>query len=346
MGDFVMKLNKEGKLKLRESIKQQLENVPEGQRIHLDKKLLEELLFDTYNEEFEMGCALDGKKVPVKYLVWSGPFLSKLDLSEVSFDDVLWEVRDFEPETYFVQGTTNHYAESGVEAIDLSNTNAKIDFSKSFARKYADDSGGVILELFLSKCDFTNTDLSNNLIDYDFCVSDCDLSSTGLKIDLESESQIRLYCSNLSNLDFSAYTVDEHFFGTEWDVGKPCANECDLSNTGLRVKTTPVSAKEFAIYKSMDTMTAEQQQKAIDDKFATLYENNVFECMLLLGDSIKVGNLVGCYVNDKPILSKEQRQAMAKEKKEEYEKMKADLITSATQSIEQQVSGFTKKYKI
>ena len=41
--------------------------------------------------------------------------------------------------------------------------------------------------------------------------------------------------------------------------------------------------------------------------------------------------------------SLEERQAIAQEKKAEYEKMKEDLIASTISSIEQQASGFGRK---
>lgn len=40
-----MKLNKESRIQLRANIEQQLKNVSDGQKIHLDKALLEQLLF-------------------------------------------------------------------------------------------------------------------------------------------------------------------------------------------------------------------------------------------------------------------------------------------------------------
>ena len=65
--------------------------------------------------------------------------------------------------------------------------------------------------------------------------------------------------------------------------------------------------------------------------------------MVALGEQIKDGHLNGCYINGKKVLSLEERQAIAQQKKAEYEKMKEDLIASTTSSIEQQVSGFGRK---
>ena len=94
-----MKLNKQGREELRKKIEEQLQNVPEGQRVHLDKELLEELLFETitYNKNTN-----EKLKLPV----WSGDFLRKIDLSEVSFEDVAWtlvveELWDYPEEEYY-----------------------------------------------------------------------------------------------------------------------------------------------------------------------------------------------------------------------------------------------------
>lgn len=90
---------------------------PEGERIHIQKEILEQLLFGTVIMDTPTGQVL------VKYIVWSGDFLSKIDLSEISFDDVLWDIN--------VEDDDNYYSENEIYEINLSNTNAHIDFSKS-----------------------------------------------------------------------------------------------------------------------------------------------------------------------------------------------------------------------
>lgn len=44
-----MKLNKQGKDELRKKIEEQLQSVPDGQRVHIDKELLEELIFEYFD---------------------------------------------------------------------------------------------------------------------------------------------------------------------------------------------------------------------------------------------------------------------------------------------------------
>lgn len=78
-----MNLNKKAKDELRNLIEARLKEVPEGNRICIDKELLEDLLFDSTFYDNEL-------KLQVKTPVWSGKFLQKIDLSMVSFENVSW----------------------------------------------------------------------------------------------------------------------------------------------------------------------------------------------------------------------------------------------------------------
>lgn len=112
-----MRLNNQGKEEIRAyfSQKENLEKLlklPEGKRIHLDCELLEELIFERVTIDNEM----------VKYPIWSGECLKKIDLSEVSFENVSWNL-------------ISRNLTSKLRTIDLSGTNARIDFSKSYEAK-------------------------------------------------------------------------------------------------------------------------------------------------------------------------------------------------------------------
>ena len=136
---MISELKDKAKVKeLREIIKQRLDKVPEGERIHIEKSVLEILLFDSVN---------DGNGLCP---VWSGSFLSKIDLSEISFDDVLWIDATYE------------------------NTNARIDFSKSASSR-----------VDITRCSFKGTDLSNNKLRHIKCMQDVNLSNTGINLDEE-----------------------------------------------------------------------------------------------------------------------------------------------------------------
>jgi len=90
LGGCFMKVSKQAKIELQKTIEEQLKNVPDGQRISLDNELLEELLFDKYVIDEEKG-------VIVKLPIWSGEVLRKIDLSKISFENVMLGFWKFQP---------------------------------------------------------------------------------------------------------------------------------------------------------------------------------------------------------------------------------------------------------
>lgn len=279
----------------------------------------------------------------LKHLIWSGSFLSKIDLSEISFDGVIWNVT-YCAEEYFNNNSKNLYQEYGVTMIDLSNTNAKIDFSKAFGSEFKDSSVGV--EVIC--CNFSNTNLSNNLIDYDFVAEECNFSNTGLGVNFKSESDIGFYSSILSGLDFSEYTVDETFFGEEYQQFK--AVDCDLSNTGLNVRTTNIPSDIMSKYKKWLSLNdlvcsddiSNQEIDRIKRERGFLYNETEkyrisLDGMKYLGEAMAKGYLVGCCVNGKKVLSAEERHTLASEKLQEYEAYKQEVFSSVESSIEEQI---------
>lgn len=302
-----MKLNKQGKDELRAKVVEQLANIPDGQRIHLDKEILEELLFDTYEEQcrYFNGKKLVGQKVKVKYLVWTGEFLKKIDLSEVSFDNVLWNL-DYFLSYLFVDQTSNRY--EGINEINLSNTNARIDFYQSFEGKYFEDS--FDRKISINRCNFTNVDLSNNTLG-NVCscfLSGSDFSNTGITIDLDGKYDFYMSNCNFTGLDFSQYTVDESFFSDrsfDKDRRRIRGINCDFSNTGLHVEIS--KSNDYSSYHGR-----------------------------IVGQEIEKGHLLGCHVNGKEILSLEEYQAIAQQERDRYEQFKEAAISSVLGSIEEQ----------
>ena len=183
-------------------------------KIHIDKNLLEDLLFET---RYVKKTGEKENIIKVKYLVWSGPFLSKIDLSEVDFNDVEWNVKCH---PFICNGVKEYsvYELFNVKTIDLSNTNAKIDLLKS--AKQSDYFG-----LELINCNFAKTDLSNNIIQHAYIVN-CDLSNTNIDIDL---NKCVVQKTNLSNNDFSKYTVTDAYLEDE-------LSKSNFKNTGLNIK--------------------------------------------------------------------------------------------------------------
>ena len=176
------------KFKLRDEIERKATAVKDGEKLHIDKDVLEQVLFDTYEVAIDRNDLDNSEKKKAKFVTWSGSFLSKIDLSEVSFEDVIW---DSNIKSYFKDKKD---IDSGMK-INLSNTNAKIDFSKSFSSKYND-------RLFINGCIFSGTDLSNNKLE-NVNIYYSDLSNTNINIDFNSILYRNLIVeTNLSNNDF------------------------------------------------------------------------------------------------------------------------------------------------
>ena len=125
-----MKLSINEKKELREKIKSDLQLLPKDARIELDSdelRLIDELIFNYVRLE-------DGRYVKIP--VWTGSFLSKLDLSELDFQNALLdlnfdigellpvEIDDFVIEKRVIDWASKEYA------FDFSGTNIRIDFSK------------------------------------------------------------------------------------------------------------------------------------------------------------------------------------------------------------------------
>ena len=308
-----MKLNKVAKDELRKKIEVELKEVPEGQRIQLDKDLLEDLLFEvvTLNKE---------KDIKVKLPVWSGEFLRKIDLSQVDFTNVSWLIlgnvdyfiEEFydviedsveeKLEKFYRLAIKNPLFDSDRMGKELNNaysvfykgTNAHIDLSQSFEAIYRN-------KIHINCCnfsglDFSSQDLSNfeKLIIYSSDISDTRLSIPN-NISLEAGAAI------LRGIDLSDRTIDGYKY---LDLDENNLHISDLTNTGIKIDLNAESCKDFR-------------------NSAEFYDamNHYW---------------VGCYVNGKKILSSEEKKTVATKKKEEYEKMKAEIFNSVLGSIEEQ----------
>lgn len=139
-----MRLNEKGKQEVRQLLESLLESIPDpqndNQRVKLDKDLLDDLIF--FKIQYQ------GEKLS-KFPIWTGPFLRKLDLSELSFNDVVWD-RQWLINDICYLGRAHQLPEDLVKqdkTIDFSYTNAKIEFSK-------DDYNPI------ANCNFEGIDLS------------------------------------------------------------------------------------------------------------------------------------------------------------------------------------------
>lgn len=125
---------------LRQMIEEKIKKVPQGKRLYINKDLLEKLIFEQETNN----------RKNVKIPVWTGEFLSKIDLSEISFENVSF----YSPDDNY---------------IILKNTNAIIDLNKIY-------NPGLVKHANLS-----GTKLIGNLIEsYDADLSNCGLSAVNL----------------------------------------------------------------------------------------------------------------------------------------------------------------------
>jgi hypothetical protein len=205
-----MKFNAETRKKFREVINSKIEKLSNEidifdnpKKFVIDPEWLDVLLFDE---------AIDDRGVHYKTIGYTYDNLRYVDLTYANFEDVSFDHKNKVNEK---------------EYINLSNTNARIDFSKTYEYKYYN-------QIVLSNISFKNLDLSyNNSSDeneksvFEKClVINCDLSNTGLCI---KASTVHFYESKLNNINLSEMVMYP-------DEACKSFNDSDISNTGLRIK--------------------------------------------------------------------------------------------------------------
>ena len=254
----------------------------------------------------------NGKRVLMKKLIWTEGRLNNIDLSEISFNDMVWEN----------ESNTN---------IDLTGTNAQIDFSKSFDIKWGKP-------LRIKNFYFEDTNLSNNFINYDCHIDHCAFDDTGIKFSLRDDCRISINYSSLTGVDLSETEVSEEIFDENSKIH--FIGNTILSGTGLSIKTTPILNKigdDLSILSSLGyTIEAENEISAsIQKKFKDFERQK--ELRAYLGKQIKEGRLEGCYVNGIKIFSIKEKAQIVREKIEEYEGFKLELIRKTLTDIDKQI---------
>lgn len=284
-----MELNNEAKVKLRSEILEQLQNVQNGQRVHIDKDLLEELLFETIVCNKETG---EVAKLPI----WSGPFLKKIDLSEVSFDNVAWSLMTVPGYEVYYKNLDDEACEKLTiyieflpnEITDYSYTNAKIDFSVSWEAKR---NGG---KFNIYCCNFSGVDLSNNDMSQLNQIIDSDISNTGIiltpKILVKPKNQFS--DTNLTGVNLEQFTID----WKDFTIGSCFFDKgCNLSYTGINIL---INRHDMDITSHI-TDGHLRQALDINEGFWDMFFN---------------GYLDGCNINGKMISGTEKSQEMTQEK--------------------------------
>ncbi len=231
-----------------------------GERLHIERELLEKALFDY----------LYLPRAVMKVPVWSGDFLSKIDLSEVDFSHVAWSFfSKGKLYSYYMQNATfatyfNRVFEEGKQVI-YRNTNAKIDFSNSFEALHSKAKRAIV-----ENCDFSNTDLSNNNFSIFSYATSCGFAHTNIDF---GDSFKSYYGGNTSFCSFKGNDLCGK--QTSLLAFLLCIGGCeenDFSDTGLN----------FCFSK--------EEMKKLQNETASIYANKFLSCL-------KNGYLKGCYLN-------------------------------------------------
>ena len=278
------------KKQLRNELEKELLNVPDGQRIKIDNEVLEDLIFF-------VGKSKDGS--PIKFPVWTGPFLSKIDLSELSFENVLFYNKDVEEimneeELSRFWGESNSVSLDFNRLIDFSNTNIVVDFSKVFLPR-------------IENASFKGVDLSNSNIDSINYIRECDFSKTGIKPDFTVED-LYVGFTDFSQNDFSYVNINSKELEKKF-------KEVDLSNTGLNIEypnnSLPNDISELVsrvqeltskmIERGLDDKEAIEAQE-LDEKLAPYSEQFYYQNFMTR--EINSFRLDGCYINGELVSKK------------------------------------------
>lgn len=295
-----MILKNEDKNKLRKHLETEIKKVPNGERIQINKDILEELIFIK-----DFGYDNSGNKITFKYPVWTGSFLKNIDLSEISFNSVIWDYHIIE-NLYTTDRHLNHKFEiiecydpsQKIEhkkdkvlihslcqttnktdlSIDLSNTNAKIDFSKAITLNPKEN--------FLYLCKFDDVDLSDSHLEKCLIAKECSFKNTNIKTYNTNKNAIYESC-NFKKCNFLDLTLSLEAFFTQF-------KNCNMSNTGIQL-----TGNIFNLTQQTNPYTKEQNPIAIE---------------------IKLKHLDNCQINGIQIRSEKEKSIRKKNAIKNYEK--------------------------
>ena len=190
---------------IRKEFQKKIERDYRGEKIIIDKRILDALLFEKMYSQNDNVIA----KIPV----WSGQFLQKVDLSNIDFSDVSFCMLDDYRNYYYDFKTRDGYSIQNIfdvissfqnlsfPKVDYSMTNAHIDLTKSFEAKNLN-------KIVLMNCDFQGLDFSNQDFSSikEFYIWISDVSYTNITI--PETALLKGAVSNLSGLDLSRRKID------------------------------------------------------------------------------------------------------------------------------------------
>lgn len=320
-----MNLSTVDKDNLRRMIEEKVVNVPNGEKIKIDKHILENLIFINLKDN----C--DRKS---KFICWSGEFLSKIDLSEVNFENVVWDINFCKKHSNIFE--KNPY--NDVKGINLGNCNVNIDFSKSYEAKYMNNS-----DLAISMCNFENV---TNIIGFDVfkIIASCNLKDSGITISLNKEKKFDkiIINTNFERANLSNIIID--VIDLLNNNEKCCIYNCNVMNTGINITYNfkrPINYQDklntYYRLKEKDFKDVSQDKRLSDLTCELKGFMKLDDYGIKLGKLIKDGHLVGCYVNGKYIKPKELANQERKIRIEQLKKEKDELINSLEKSIDNQI---------
>lgn len=297
-----MKLTEKSKVDIRKYIEENIKEIPDGERIHLDKTFLEELLFyDVY-----VPCPEKNERQKVRILVWSGDFLQKIDLSEVSFDNVLWSFEKigklssqvhskyFKEFFEIMTNSVNH----NEYTIDLAHTNAKINFETASFFNF-NEKGLMDLRF----CNFEGLDLRDANLQKIGYAKKCNFSNCMIDI-----GQL-ISNGRFGDCNFNFCHGWECDFNIDYSTFINLFRNCSFKDSGLNIK--------------------------IEEKI----QNHDFKNLFI--SSYKKGYYDGCYFNGKLKKTRQECEDRKKEIRKNYE----EFIKGNLDSVERQVSLAKKRQK-
>lgn len=190
----------------------------------MPKEILECLLFEVIEVNIE------GKWYKVKLPIWSGEFLSKVDLKDISFKDVLWNYgiclaanSVFGPlyeAIHQIKSTNQVYTSSPYE-ICYANTNAQIDLAENFLFNFGKSTCHTKYYGMISvaRCNFSGTHVrigeevkAIQILDSSFAKSKIFIPNIGI-------GRLAIRNSDLSDNDLVHLCIDglsNNFYGTNF----------------------------------------------------------------------------------------------------------------------------------
>lgn len=316
-----MILKNADKKKLRKILEIETKKVPNRERIHIDKEILEQLIFIK-----DFGYDDSGNKITFKYPAWTGPFLKKIDLSEVSFDEVIWDYRIIENlftneqhSEHKFKVINQNYANQKIEntekkvlicslcktinktdlSIDLSDTNAKIDFSKAITLKSKENC--------LYNCNFDNVDLSESHLEECHIIRYCSFINTNITSKNINTNNLYIEC-DFTNCNFQDLTMTMENFALSF-------KNCNMSNSRLHIKGN--------INKMKKNMAP--------------CETKVPPIALEIALAIRLHHLDNCFVSGIKIRSKEEKNEIKKQAAKDYNKHVEQALKQIEEEIKEKV---------